>query len=212
MAQMKCTVEQAQQLLNIRKTMSGRARKSAKMAIIKAIKKEAGLQSTARIVLFIENPDNPLYCVIRDRRTKLPFDDGKPAAIAAPTTQVAADAVGTAGTEAAEVEDFDFEAEFNDLLLMALTSQTVKDVKASVKKAVDKATAPAKKAPAKKAAAVKAPVKAPAKPVKAPAKPAKATAPAKAKASLVVGSRAKAAPAKKAPAGAKAVKPKAKKA
>ena len=199
MAQMKCTPAQAIELLRIRRNMSGRARKSAKMAIIKAIKRANNIASHKRIVLFIENPANPLYCVIRDRTSKLPMDDGKPEALSAPIATTT-----PARPDTPEVEDFDFEAEFNDLLQAALDAK--KPVKSLFTKAADKLMAAVGKVAAKPVGKV-APVKvkvAAAKP-KAPAKiAAKAVKPA-AKAVKPAAKAVK--PAAKPKAAAKATKP-----
>jgi len=201
MAQMKCTPTQANELLRIRRTMSGLARKFAKMAIIKAIKRANNIASHKRIVLFIENPANPLYCVIRDRTSKLPMDDGKPEALPAP---IVASTTTPARQDIPEVEDFDFEAEFNDLLQAALDAK--KPVKSLFTKAADKLMAAVGKVAAKPVGKV-APVKvkvAAAKP-KAPAKiAAKAVKPA-AKATKPAAKATK--PADKPKAAAKATKP-----
>lgn len=72
----------ADDLLRVRKTYGSKGKRSrvgrdASRAIFRKIKQEAGLPQSKKIVVFIENKDNPLYRVIRDKFTKLPLDDGR---------------------------------------------------------------------------------------------------------------------------------------
>lgn len=72
----------ADELMRIRriygsKGKRNRAGRDASRAIFRKIKQEAGLPQSKKIVVFIENKDNPLYRVIRDKFTKLPLDDGR---------------------------------------------------------------------------------------------------------------------------------------
>jgi hypothetical protein len=162
--------------------------KRIKRGIYADIRRAHGIATGTKIVFFIDNESNPLYRVIRDKRTKLPLDDGKVAPVAAPALP-------------SPVVD--------------VVAKPVKATKAPAAKKAVAAKAPAKKAPAKKAVAAKAPAKAvKAAPVKATAKKAPAKAPAKAVASPA--KAVKAVVAKKAPAAKKAApavkKPAAKKA
>jgi hypothetical protein len=151
--QVKCTPAQAAAFVAAR-SLNRYDRKVIKARLFAQIRREHPAVSAKKFVLFVENPDNPLYCVLRDKRTKLPLDDGRPepVAIAAPVAKKA-------------------------------VAKAVPAKKVAAKKAPAKA-APAKAAPAKKVAAkapVKA--KALTKPVKAvpkaPAKAAKKVAPTK---------------------------------
>jgi hypothetical protein len=176
---------QIKQLLDNRanSTVSGGKRrytplgKSTKKRIFAEIKRDHNLPAASKLVMFLDNPANPLYGCLRDKRSRLPLDDGRVAPV-----------------EIAEEEDFDFESEFNALLSKALeegmtaasTKTVTSKVHASIKspsvaKKVAKPVAAKKAAPAKKpVAAKKAPVakklQVKAKPkaaVKAPAKVAK---------------------------------------
>ena len=84
MTKMLISSQQAQSLLAARK-MYNSARKAEKKKIFAAIKSEHGIPSSKKIVLFIENPNNPLYRVIRDAKTKLPLDNGVAEPVATPT-------------------------------------------------------------------------------------------------------------------------------
>jgi hypothetical protein len=75
MSIMKITEQQAQALLNARK-LSTYARSAEKKRIIAEVKRQHGIPSGTKIVLFIENPNNPLFRVIRDKRTRMPLDNG----------------------------------------------------------------------------------------------------------------------------------------
>ena len=77
MSVMKISEQQAQALLNARK-LSTHARKTEKKRIIAEVKRQHGIPSGTKIVLFIENPNNPQYCVIRDKRTRMPLNNGVP--------------------------------------------------------------------------------------------------------------------------------------
>ena len=77
MSIMKITEQQAQALLNARK-LSTYGRKAEKKRIIAEVKRQHGIPSGTKIVLFIENPNNPLFRVIRDKRTRMPLDNGVP--------------------------------------------------------------------------------------------------------------------------------------
>ena len=89
MAHMFITETQARALLAAR-TLTGHVRKSTKRSIMQQIHKDHPAIGNQKIVLFIENPDNPYYAVIRSKRTKLPLDDGKQAALPAPKAKAPA--------------------------------------------------------------------------------------------------------------------------
>ena len=144
MATLKITLAQANELLNARK-MNRSARLAVKKRVFAQIHKDHNLPKSQKIKLFIENPSNKLYCVIRDKRTGTPLDNGLPEA--ALTTGTAPKGVGVK----------------KPAVQAPVKKAPVK--KAPAKKVAVKAAA--KKAPVKKVA-VKAPVKAAAK--KAPAK------------------------------------------
>jgi len=156
MSVMKITEQQAQALLDARK-LSTYGRKAEKKRIIAEVKRQHGIPSATRIRLAVENPENPLYRVIRDKKTRLPLDNG---VAEAPKPVVKAQSPVTAKSTAAKT--------------VAKKAPAKVAAKAPAKKAVP-AKAPAKvaaKAPAKKAVPAKAPAKkvAPAKaPAKAPA-------------------------------------------
>ena len=162
--QVKCTESQANALLAAR-NLSRSSRKAEKRRIFAQIRKDhPSIASARKFVLFIERPSNPLYLVLRDKRTKLPLDDGRPTPLPAP-------------------------AVVSDVVAKPKVAKAVAK-KAPAKVVAKKAPAKvvAKKAPAK-VVAKKAPVKAAVKKVvakavkalpKAPAKPAKKVAPTKA--------------------------------
>lgn len=143
MAQMKCTTLQAQTLLNAR-SKPNYERKQIKKRVFAEIRKEHGIPSGTKFKMFIESEDNPLYCVLRNKHTGKPLDNGIPDKVEAPVK------------------------------LQVQESPAAKPpVAKPVKVAKPVAKAPAKKAPAKAPAKapVKPVAKAPAKPVaKAPAK------------------------------------------
>lgn len=156
MAQLKITEKQGEALLAIRKDFkAGKIntyeRKRRKGVIMDQIHKdhETILGKRGRygkkIKLFIENPDNPLFLVIRDKRTGMPFDDGKPEAkkpaitLVKPVTKAKPKVTAKAAAK------------------KVATKAKPAAKKASAKKAATKAKTPAKKSAAKKTA--KKPVK-----------------------------------------------------
>lgn len=113
------------------------------------VRKQFPALGRARLLIAVENPANPLYCVIRDLKTGVAFDDGQPepvvmapAAVAAPLPNPPAEVVVPA-----------------DVL-----ETPAKPAKPAKKPAAVKAVKPAKEAVAK-------PVKAPAKTAKVKAAP-----------------------------------------
>lgn len=172
--QMKMTEAQRDELLanRVNSTVRNGKRKydrrgrDNKRRIYGQIRKDHGLLPRQKLVFFLDNPDNPLYMVLRDKVTRIPLDDGK----APPAPQLAPPVA------AEEVEDnFDFEAEFNDLLQAWLDAnptteaakpEAIAKVQATIAKvAAQKLPLPvAKKATLRKVVAKKAaPVKAPTK-------------------------------------------------
>jgi nucleoid-associated protein YgaU len=149
MSVMKITEQQAQALLDARK-LSTYGRKAEKKRIIAEVKRQHGIPSATRIRLAVENPENPLYRVIRDKKTRLPLNNG---VAEAPKPVVQAQSPVTAKSPAKK----------------AVPAKAPAKVAAKV----------AAKAPAKKAAPAKAPAKVAAKkaaakkavPAKAPAAP-----------------------------------------
>ena len=138
----KCTPAQADAFVAAR-SLSTYNRKAAKKRIFAEIRRQHPQARARKFVLFVADPSNPLYCVLRDKATKLPLDDGRPEPVqlAAPVAQAKA-APG----------------------VRAITKAVAKKA-APAKKAVVKA--PAKKVAAKPAAKpAKAVSKAPAKAVK----------------------------------------------
>lgn len=135
MAHMFITETQARALLAAR-TLTGYLRKNTKRSIMQQIHKDHPAIGNQKIVLFIENPDNPYYAVIRSKRTKLPLDDGKQAALPAPKAKAPAKKV----------------AAKKPAVKVAAKKVPAKKAAPAAKKVVAKA--PAKKVVAKKAAPV----------------------------------------------------------
>ena len=83
MAQMKCTSLQAQTLLNARSKPTYE-RKQIKKRVFAEIRKEHGIPSGTKFKMFVESEDNPLYCVLRNKHTGKPLDNGIPEKVEAP--------------------------------------------------------------------------------------------------------------------------------
>lgn len=145
--QIKCTTQQAQALLAAR-SLSTYERKSRRRAIMRQIHADHNLPKKPRLVLFVEDPQNPLYCVIRNATTRMPIDDGRPEPVALPAPKVEVKAVKKAVAKK-----------------VAAPAKKVAAKKAPAKAVAKKVAAPAKKVAAKKVA-----TKPAAKAVKAPAK------------------------------------------
>jgi uncharacterized membrane protein len=151
------TEQQAQALLAARK-LSAYGRKAEKKKIFSAIKSEHGIPRSTKIVLCIENPANELYRVIRDKRSRLPLDNGvqeaakapvvaqSPAAKAAAKKAVPAKAAAKAVTKAPAKKAVPAKAAAKKAVPAKAAAKAV------AKKAVP-AKAVAKKAPATKASA-----------------------------------------------------------
>jgi hypothetical protein len=148
MAIMKITEQQAQALLAARK-LSAYTRKAEKKKIFSAIKSEHGIPRSTKIVLCIENPANELYRVIRDKRSRLPLDNG---------VQEAAKAPVVAQSPAAK-------AAAKKAVPAKAAAKKAVPAKAAAKKAVPAKAAAKKAVPAKAAAKKAVPAKAPAKAV-----------------------------------------------
>ena len=127
--QILCTVAQAETLLNARNRPQPE-RKRIKREVFNQIHAMHGLPKRPRITLFVENPNNPLYRILRDKSTKLPLDDGRPEPVVVARVKAPVPAI------------------------------TAKAVKAAPAKKVAAKAAPAKAAKAAPAKAVKAPTKA----------------------------------------------------
>lgn len=149
---MYCTKAQAVALFNAR-SLSRYDRKQIKRRIFAEIRAEHKLPRKPAITLFVENEDNPMFCLIRDKRTKLPLDDGRPEP--APVLPHPAESVKKA-----------------PVAKKAVAKKATAPAKKVAAKPATKKAAPAKK-PAAKAVTKKAPAKAPAKAVAKPAKPRK---------------------------------------
>ena len=175
--QILCTVAQAETLLNARNRPQPE-RKRIKREVFNQIHAMHGLPKRPRITLFVENPNNPLYRILRDKSTKLPLDDGRPepvvvARVKAPVPAITAKAVKAAPKAAAKAPTKAVKAPAKAVKAAA---KAVKAAPKAAPKAAAKAVKAAPKAAAKAVkAAPKAAPKAAAKAVKAaPAKAAKA--------------------------------------
>jgi hypothetical protein len=74
---LKCTKLQAQTLLNAR-SKSDYERKQIKKRVFAEIRKEHGVPAGEKFKLFVESESNPLYCVLRNKHTGEPLDNGIP--------------------------------------------------------------------------------------------------------------------------------------
>ena len=141
-----CSEVQAQALLNARK-LPARERKAVKRTIFGSIHMEHKLPKQPKVVVFVENPDNPMYRQLRDKRTKLPLDDGRPEPVVVPVAKAVKPKKVAVKKAAAPAK------------AVAKTPAKKAPAKAVVKPAAKKAPAKAvvkpaaKKAPAKKAVA-----------------------------------------------------------
>lgn len=145
MGTMKCTTLQAQTLLNAR-SKPIYERKQIKKRVFAEIRKEHGIPSGTKFKMFVESEDNPLYCVLRNKHTGKPLDNGIPEKVEAPVKLQVQESPAAKPPVAKPVK-------------------VAKPVAKAPAKPVAKAPKPVAKAPAKPVA--KAPAKAP---VKAPAK------------------------------------------
>ena len=149
MAVIKISEAQAKRFLDAR-LLDNYKRKQVKKQLFAEIRRQHGIPSYTKFRIAVENPDNPNYLVVRDKRSDQPLTNGAPEPVVSTVASTPAPAPA-------------------DVAPVAKAIAKVADKKAAAPKAPA-----AKKAPAKKAAPVKAPAakKAPAKkaaPVKAPA-------------------------------------------
>ena len=160
--QVKCTEVQAQALLVARR-YNHHDRKTAKRLVFAEIRRDNPSLRVGKFVLFIENPANELYRVLRDKRTKLPVDDGRPEPVIAFAPGLEAIVKKVAAKKPA----------------VKVAAKKAPAVKVAAKKPAVKVAA--KKAPAvKPKAAAKAPTRS-AKVLARPSKPKASAAPKKAK-------------------------------
>lgn len=121
MANLKISQQQAATLLAARTSSN---RKAIKRRVWSEVRTKYGIPTSVKFRVAIESPDNPLYCVLRNKHTNAPLTDGSPEPVATPVV-VAASPAATAKDTA---------------------------VKAAVKKSTPAKAAAKKAAPAKKAA------------------------------------------------------------
>ena len=163
MAKLKISKELAEQFMQARLIQGEHSRKIERRKLMKLVHAEfPALSTRIKFKIAVENPNNPLHRIVRDKHTGVPFDDGQPEPLSleAPMVSTATDVVVKAKS------------------VKSAPAKKVAAAKAPAKKVV-KAPVKAKPAPAKAVKSKSAPV-AKAKPVKASAKPvAKAKAKAK---------------------------------
>jgi len=73
MSIMKISEATAKRLLAAR---SSYGRKGIRKGIMAEIRREFGIPYNVKMVIAVETPDNPDYCVIRNKYTRLPLDNG----------------------------------------------------------------------------------------------------------------------------------------
>lgn len=100
MANLRISTEQAAQLLKAR-TGSSYDRKAIKKRIWSELRKKYGIPTRIKFKVYIEAPDNPLYCVLRNKHTNAVLTDGTPEAAATPVVVAASPAADVAATDAA---------------------------------------------------------------------------------------------------------------
>lgn len=147
MAYLKITPAMAQRFMQAR-SLSTYDRKVARKALMREIHQAFPGLGNAKLKFFVENPDNPMYCVIRNKRTDEPFDDGQP------------------GAPAVELQSDDLFADAATVIAKAKAKKPAVKVKKPVAKA--KPAAKPSKAPAKAKAPAAKPAKAKAKATPAP--------------------------------------------
>lgn len=146
MAQMKATALQAQELLNAR-SKSSYDRKQIKKRVFAEIRRQHGIPAGTKFKLFVESPENPLYCVLRNKHTGQPLDNGIPDKVEAPVKLQVQESPATKPQVAKPVKP--------------AAKAPAKAPAKTPAKAPAKSVKPAAKAPAKTAKpAAKAPVKA----------------------------------------------------
>ena len=166
---MLITEEQAQTLYANR-SKNAYDRKSAKRAIFARVRRDHPAIGRNKFTVFVEDPLNPLYRVIRSKYNKQPLDDGRPEPAVVEVTGLpvaaAVRAADPAAAPAVKAKPAAKKAAAKPAVKKAVAKPAAK--KAAAKPAVKKVAA--KKAPAKAAPAKKAPAKAASKAVKPAAK------------------------------------------
>lgn len=74
--QIKITEEQATRFLALR-TLPYYEKLQGRRALYREIRNDHGLPTSIRMRIAVENPNNPMYRVIRDKHSGLPLDDGR---------------------------------------------------------------------------------------------------------------------------------------
>lgn len=92
--QMKITQVQASRLLAARQ-LSGDTQKTARKAVFEEIRRDHGIGLATKIRVAVEDPSNPMYLVIRNKRTGMPLDNGIPAPIPVAVASVPVEAQAT---------------------------------------------------------------------------------------------------------------------
>lgn len=162
MAQLKITTELAEKFFAARSNNYNR--KAEKTRLMKLVHDMfPAISRRVKLRIATENPNNPLYCVLRDKHTGVPFDDGQPEPL-----ELAAPLVSTA------------------------TAVSPAKKAAAKKPVAAKKTVAAKAKPVVKPKAPAKVTKPAAKPVKAKAKAVAAAKPAKASSKPVAAAKAKA--------------------
>lgn len=149
MAYLKITPAMAQRFMHAR-SLGTYDRKVARKALMREIHQAFPGLGNAKLKFFVENPDNPMYCVIRNKRTDEPFDDGQPDA------------------PAVELQSDDLFADAAPVIAKAKAKAKKPAVKAKKPVAKAKPAAKPSKAPAKAKAPTAKPAKAKAKATPAP--------------------------------------------
>jgi hypothetical protein len=93
MAQIKIPVELAERFYAARSITGDYSRKQEKKRLMAEVHNLfPAISKRIKLRIAVENPNNPLYCVIRDKHSHVPFDDGQPEPMAlAPKVSTATD-------------------------------------------------------------------------------------------------------------------------
>ena len=89
--QIKITEAQARRFLAIR-TLAHYDKLHERRVLYREIRNEHGVPTSVRMRIAVENPNSPLYRVIRDKHSGLPLDDGRPEPAVEPAKKVTAKA------------------------------------------------------------------------------------------------------------------------
>ena len=103
MAIMKCSVEQADRFLAAR-SRTTYERKRIKKEIFAELRRQFGIPRGTKFVIAVESPDNPDYCVLRNKHTRQPLDDGTGTPAPVVSTVAATAEVAAAVAEVAAVK------------------------------------------------------------------------------------------------------------